>query len=362
MNPRQIPLQKLLLDEENPRLSSTGGGKSQVDLARVLYSEMSVDEVAMSIAENGYFEEEPLIVIPSKKDAGKFVVVEGNRRLAAVRLLTDASLRQRVGASDLPQISASAARALETLPCLVYGDRKELWQFLGFRHINGVKAWDASSKASYIAEVHEKYRVSLDDIAARIGDRHSTVKRLYRGLTVLRQAESTVFNLEDRVRTRFYFSHLYTALDQPEFQNFLGIEPESSLKRNPVPRSNLKELRELMTWLYGNKTERIEPVVRSQNPDLGKLREVISKPAALAALRKGSSLERSHEVSIGDTRRFEDSIYVALESLKVANGLFDSGFRRGNTSLADDMRSIFRQSERLVEQLENSSSTGRKRK
>ena len=60
---------------------------------------MAVAEVAMSIAWNGYFQHEPLFV--EKTSRGDMVVIEGNRRLAAVKLLLDADLRKAVGAAPL---------------------------------------------------------------------------------------------------------------------------------------------------------------------------------------------------------------------------------------------------------------------
>ena len=331
MNVEHIEAINLLLDKENPRLRSTIADNSQIELLRTLYSEMAVDEVALSIAANGFFPEEPLLVIEHKPTLGKspttYTVIEGNRRLAAVRLLTDDKMRKEINANDLPKITIEAKKKLHRLPCIVYPSRKALWQFLGFRHINGVKPWDSYSKANYVAEVHEKYGVSLDEIARKIGDKHSTVTRLYRGLTVLRQAEEQGFSKEDRARRRFSFSHIYTALDQKEFKEHLGIDEKRDLKKDPVPSGKKKELRELMTWLYGSSKANQAPVILSQNPDLNKLREVISQPAAISALRKGISLDRSHEISIGDTRRFSDALYGALEDLKQANGLFTTGFR-----------------------------------
>jgi len=356
MEIQEIALDKLRFDDQNPRLRSVNSDSSQLDLLRTLYSEMSVDEVALSIAENGFFPEEPLLVIEAKtksgKAAGTYIVVEGNRRLAAVQLLVDDALRKKIEATDLPKINAVRKDRLQSLPCIVYDDRQVLWQFLGFRHINGVKPWDAYSKANYVADVHEKYDIPLPKIAQSIGDRHSTVTRLYRGLVVLRQAEQQGFNRDDRARNRFYFSHLYTALDQPEFQRFLKIDGEKSLRRSPVPASRSRELKELMTWLYGSKSQGREPVVRSQNPDLNKLRETISQPAALSALRKGTSLDRSHEISIGDERRFVDSVYGALEDLKQAIGLLATGFKKNNEGLSTAIDQVFDLANRLKTQAE----------
>src|SRR5262249_32857223 len=96
--------EKLLLDQENPRIVELGlpADAKQDDITKALWEKMAVAEVAMSIAWNGYFAHEPLFVEKDKK--GQMIVIEGNRRLAAVKLLLDKSLREKVGATDLPDI------------------------------------------------------------------------------------------------------------------------------------------------------------------------------------------------------------------------------------------------------------------
>jgi hypothetical protein len=337
-----VAVERLLLDDKNPRLTSGKDATSQLELLKVLWTEMSVDEVALSIAANGFFPEEALFVIPAKAEPNKYVVVEGNRRLAAVRLLCDEKLRNAVKATDLPKISASAVAKLQKLPVSIYESREELWPYLGFRHINGPKPWDAFSKAKYVAGVKNSFGVSLANIAKSIGDTHSTVQKLYRGYEVLMQAEkSTGFDREDRVRNKFYFSHLYTAVDQGPYQQFLGIDPEKSLKKDPVPRSKFKELRELMVWIYGSKKAEKPPIIQSQNPDLNILRDVIGNTQALSALRSGVSLYRSFDIARGDTRRFQESLSRAKEELVEASGTVTPGYK------GDDV--MFRVMEDVIE-------------
>lgn len=316
----RVPLGQLLLDPENPRLASSRQARSPDDLVDLLWTEMHVIEIALSIAANGYLVEEPLLVYWEPKK-GKYIVVEGNRRLAAVRLLREPKLRKKVGAEKLPRLSGKKIRDLDTLPVSLYPNRKSLWKYTGFRHINGPKPWDAYSKAKYVANVLEKYGVSLNAIAHTIGDTHATVVRLYRGYKILQQAEKQAgFNREDRVKTRFAFSHLYTATASPGFQKFLGITPQASLRANPIPRTKRNRLAELMTWLYGRKSKGIEPVVRTQNPDLWTLEEVISNPESLSALRSRYSLDTAHEISIGDEQRFREALTAAKEELRQARG------------------------------------------
>src|SRR5262249_2106654 len=80
---RSIHVEQLLFDVDNPRLrADVPTDSTQRDLFDILWRDFAVDEVAASIAANGYFPYEPLFVFP--KD-GHYVVIEGNRRLAALK-------------------------------------------------------------------------------------------------------------------------------------------------------------------------------------------------------------------------------------------------------------------------------------
>ena len=241
---------------------------------------------------------------------------------------------------------------MDTLPVSIYSDREAIWQYYGFRHINGPKPWDPYSKAQFIANVHESQRVDLDHIAESIGDRHYTVQRLYRGYVVLRQAEKMAeFDREDRVRNRFNFNYLYTALDQPDFQRFLGLDAKESLKPDPVPGARMRQLREFLTWLYGSKADNREPLIRNQTRDLKTLRAVVSDTQALSTLRRSWSLEKAYEVSIGDKQRFLDAMTTAKEALLQANGTVTTGYG-GEENLYNLMRDIVKIVEGIREEME----------
>ncbi|MBW1677882.1 MAG: hypothetical protein JRJ13_14465 [Deltaproteobacteria bacterium] len=74
----------LLLDPHNPRIPDSGENLSQRDLLADLVANDKVYELAKSIVENGYYPVEALIIVEENK---KKYVVEGNRRLAALKLL-----------------------------------------------------------------------------------------------------------------------------------------------------------------------------------------------------------------------------------------------------------------------------------
>ncbi len=316
LTPTLMSTAQLLFDRNNPRLFLQSD-MPETDMVRLLWRDFAVEEVALSIAHNGYFSHEPLFVA---KEDGHYVVVEGNRRLAAVRLLSDKVLRNEVGAEDLPSTSQELVRALEKLPVITCS-RQSVWQYIGFKHVNGPQPWQSYAKAQYVARVHNEFKVPLDDIASRIGDKHSTVRRLYRGLMVLRQAEkSGVFNLSDRFKKHFSFSHLYTALDYKNYRDFLGINNQTSFKPDPIPDNRLEQLKEFCLWLYGQGSTQTRPLVQSQNPHLRQLGDALDDDDSLAALRQGLSLEVALDIRKGDRQLFRGYLLEARHRLQLALG------------------------------------------
>lgn len=352
----RVPTDRLLLDPENPRLETVDReGDTQIQLLKALWRSMAVDELALSIAANGFFPEEPLFVVRAapegKNGDDRYVVVEGNRRLAAVKLMIDADLRAKIKAADLPAISESRAMQLRELPVSIHESRKSLWEYFGFRHVNGPKQWDSYSKAAYIARVKREYGIPLEEIAYRIGDRNRTVERLFLGYAILEQAErATLYDPEDRYRKRLAISHLYTAVDYAEVADYLGLDLDATPEADPVPKKNLPRLRELLLWIYGSRSEGVEPLVRSQNPHVRLLAETIGNPDGLRALRAGMPLERAHATARGDTRRFDESLAAAKDALQEARGTVTTGYK-GTEEALERIEEILKLARRIEKEM-----------
>ncbi len=339
----------LYLDPTNPRMAGLSLSiDQQADILRVLWKERAVNELVDSIATNGYWPHEELFAV---NEGGRLVVVEGNRRLAAVMLLiNEKGLRSRIGAVGIPDLNKAELDKLKELP-VIKCSRQDVWQYIGFKHVNGPQDWDSIAKAKYIARVHNDYKVPLKKIAYTIGDRHDTVTRLYRGLMVLEQAEKTgVFDRDDRWNTRFAYSHFWTGLGYGGIQEFLGLKSEEGYKPDPVPKSKLSNLGELCLWLYGSKKQEKEPVVRTQNPDLRHLDEVIRSHNGIAALRAGLPLETSLKASRGDERLLREAMVLAEQKLKEARGVIITGYR-GDSDLLQKAKDINQIAGKIYEEM-----------
>lgn len=336
-----MKLEDLYLDPKNPRLTGdTYTVTDQDKILKCLWNQFNVSEISDSIVTSGEFwKHEPLIAV---RESGRLIVIEGNRRLAAVKLLTSPATQKRIGASGVPAISKKLEQDLSELP-VIETTRESVWDFIGFKHVNGPQEWDSIAKAEYIARIHEDYDVPLTDIAKAIGDRNATVERLYHGLKVLHQAQKAgVFNPEDRFYQRkdFAYSHLWTGLGYEGVREFLGITDGERSEREPVPKSRVSALGELCRWLYGSHKEGAEPLVKSQNPNLRQLDEALRTKRGVAALRRGLSLQQSLNASRGDTRLLLDALVAAEQNLRDAKAYFSTGYD-GQQEITDSVSNVF---------------------
>ena len=270
----RIKVDDLTVDRRNPRLVEYGM-KSDTDeneVLEILWDEMAVDEVAMSIAASGFWGHEPLLVT---EENGKLVVIEGNRSLAAVKVLLNGKLRTKLRATALPALSEAKLEALRELPIIRVKKREDAWPYLGFKHVNGPQKWRSYPKAQYIAFVKKTTGTPLSQIATQIGDRHGTVQELYRALMVIEQAEAAGVYKREFVKGRLAFSHLTTALQYPNFAKFLDVKETTAESDKPVSPKRINELGEVCRWLWGDKRDDADRVVASEQPQLRELEQVL---------------------------------------------------------------------------------------
>jgi len=180
---------------------------------------------------------------------------------------------------------------------------------------------------------------TLEKIARRLGDGHDTVVRLVNGMFVLDQAQETkVYEIKDRYPARkFAFSHLYTALTRPGYRDFLGLPDEwraEDPKPNPVPKNKLENLRTVMVWLYGSKSDEIEPVINSQNPDIKNLGAVLTSSRARATMLLRSNLREAYALVEPKGIRFEAALINAKQETEKAMSQI-AGYDPADTTLLE---------------------------
>jgi len=310
-------VERLLLDDENFRLPPQLRGASQDELLRHFAGQYDLEEIAYSMIRKGYFEEEPLLTI-SVPESEFRIVVEGNRRLATLKLLTDEDVRRLVGGSlwlELAEEVRQTGVELAEVPTRNYATRDELLEYLGFRHVSGLMPWTPEAKARYVHALIVDHNYSFEDAARSIGSRSDAIRRqfiAYRALMQAKAANRDVSAAEGR------FGVFYRALQNRSIRAFLGLSgwtdatPETL---QPLGEDGPRNLEELSGWLFGPGR-----VVRDsrQIDDLGK---VVADAAATSMLREHSDITLSLQELPPDREAVFVAIRTAFRELARANGL-----------------------------------------
>ena len=321
---RYIPIDQLHLDSLNPRLPEEVQGKKEAEVLEVMYRVFDLEELAFSMAENGYFDEEPVVVVPKVDSKGKpmedyFIVVEGNRRVATIKILLSLENRKKFGIRSWPILEQEITDDLSIIPAIEYSDRNSVLPYLGVRHIAGIKKWNAYPKARYVASmVATGY--TLDQVQQQIGDRQNSARKHYMCYRLIEQAKNEFdfdFNPE-----RHDFSYLMLATGQGSVKRFIGLPTQiKEVNFNePVPTEKVANLKDLLSWLYGE--DKKKDSVLSESRDITNLlSDVLASEDATEYLKRTRDLPSAYELSDGEETMVLKKLASANKKLESVLGI-----------------------------------------
>lgn len=317
-----IPLEQLRLDVDNPRLPKlfATGEKTREEIINKLLADDNLIELMLAIRTEGFFIGEALLVV---QDGDHYVVVEGNRRLAALELLKKPDIANR-HKQKIAAVLAEAGKEIDEVPCIVFPRRDQITQYLGYRHVTGIKPWSLSAKARYLTSLLPGLSAtSLDDqareLAKIIGSKSPHVKNLLLSYRIYQKIEDDGFyDIPGLNETSFYFNYIKDSLSREHIRDFMkvNLEAENPLEALDKDDSNLKEL---MHWFFEKNAER-KTLVIGDSESLTHLNQVLSKPEALAYFRETGKLKDALKFVEQSEDNFHNQIEAALETLKIAQG------------------------------------------
>ena len=285
-----------------------------------MLNKSNLTDLILSIAAQGYFPGEPLLVKPCEDKLGKFEVLEGNRRLAALKLLLHPDLAPTKRESIM-QIVASAKYRPESVPVLVYETKNEVLEYLGYRHITGVQQWDSLQKARYLAQLRNiksdlDYKTVTKELAKLIGSRADYVQKLLSGYKIYQLIEeNNFFKIPNLNEDNFKFSLLTTALSYSNINEYVVVpaEEDEIAEEASVRLDHLKDLTE---WIYKENEGRTR---LGESRNLSTLNAVVNVPEALHAFKAGGrTLDEARLFTDEPQKIFSHSIRQALISLSDA--------------------------------------------
>jgi hypothetical protein len=291
-----LPIDGLHLDPKNPRLPEEISGEDESELIEFVAEEYDSLRVAQSVAEYGYFQAEPLIGV---EEDGTTFVVEGNRRLAALKLLTDESLRHTLDISDMEEWdeAAKSTRIPQVVPVLIQASRTLVAPLLGYRHISGIQPWEPWAQARFIGRMIEEEGHDFGETATLVGIGETDVRSDYRNYRIVKQLRDVGVDTEGPEERFGIFTR---AMQSTNIRDYIGAPAPANVQPNtvPLPDDSRESAQDVLSWLFGN--GETSPVI-SDSRQIRELSTVLSSPESVEVLKRTRDLEEAY-ISAGGLR------------------------------------------------------------
>lgn len=316
-----IPLVQLYLDSANPRLPKSLHGQTEEEILEYMLLDASLIELMLAIGKNDFFPGEQLLVVKSAADSYK--VVEGNRRLSALKILSNPDIA-KVQKSKIQQVLEETEYRPTVIPCLIFDNEEAIHNYLGYRHITGIKEWKLLEKARYLYGLWKNLYTgqpinsTAKELAKSIGSRKDYVKRILVGYEVFKIIEDEGFyripGLDD---TTFYFNYIADSLNKNNIAEFLGIDILNE-KHDYIAEINRENLKKWVHWLFEKNSENRTRLI-GDSDSLTALNRVLGNETARVAFENGLSLDVADELTGENDSQFINFINSALQSLENAD-------------------------------------------
>jgi hypothetical protein len=311
-----IATSNLHFDPENPRFYRLNDAHSVDAVIEEMLDDEGVQDLMLSIGQKGYFEGEPLLIAPDED--GRLVVVEGNRRLAAVKLLNGEIQPPVRRKNTVGDIRAEAREVPTKLPCLWYQHRRDVLRYLGYRHITGVKEWDSLSKAKYLQKLRDEFypNETFSDLkrilAKDIGSRPDYVAQLLTALALYVKArDEKYFGLQLREQD-ISFSLITTTLYYKKFTDWLGLIGREDVEMLGLQQDRLKKI---FAWIFVPDQQGRTILGESRNLEL--LADIVTSDDAIIVLEETGKLSEAYLYTDGPQSALQSAIDQAAERVRV---------------------------------------------
>ncbi len=275
------PPDQVDFDAKNPRFGGLNPGSTQKEIAAYLMGEPHyASELVDSLLQNGFIEYEPLIVRRTSK-ADEFVVVEGNRRLAAVKHI-------RANAAQYAAYKEKVD-SLNKVPVMIFaskGQEDAQRVYLGVRHLFGYREWPPLSKAKFLHNAI-KNEADLENTVRELGIKKQEISHYLIPYRILVDIKVNIPKGED-------FWVLGESLSRGGIKKYiqLDIDPKSM----KILGIDKRKLGNLLDYIYGklDTSKKLRDPSKKKISDTRQLKDlatVLSTPKACAAFERGADLD-----------------------------------------------------------------------
>ena len=297
---RYVALGSLYLDPNNYRFADhpdyrkvSSGDVFKADVQRrtttfVLgRNQANVRDLMASFRENGWMELDSIL---AEKRGRRYLVIEGNRRVATLK-----HLQQRYEASAI-ELGRLDPAVFSRLPVVLHeaADQKQHLVMMGLHHISGKRRWPAVSRAMAIKRLLEHFNGDADAVCDALGIIKRDFNLSIRTLALVDAYKESDFG--DQFKSD-QFNLFREVLASPSMRDWLGWDDKTQ------DASNGTNLERLFQWMSAEpESEEDEDDASSQvsvDPVLttvGHVRElakIIDDPKAVKELEETRSLQQA---------------------------------------------------------------------
>lgn len=311
----EIDTKKLDFDPQNPRFFRLNDASNAATVIEEMLDDESVHDLMLSIGQQGYFPGEPLLAV---KTNGNYIVVEGNRRLAAVKLLNGDLHPPKRKLKGVQEIIEDTTHKPKKLPCIIYENREDVLRYIGYRHITGVKEWDSLSKAKYLKELSDTFYANeskekvLKNLAREIGSKPHYVATLLTALNLYEVAHDNDFFDLPMKAADVEFSYITTALGYSKITNWLGLQDKKDFLDPNLNEDNLKRL---FSWFFV--PDQQGRTIIGESRRIKDIAAVVEKPEAVEVLMRSSNLDEAYLYTSGEREALDKALSAASVKLRV---------------------------------------------
>ncbi|OYP28453.1 hypothetical protein [Rhodopirellula sp. MGV] len=279
-----IKITNLRLDPENPRLTTPSPNNEQRAICEEMIEHGNVDKIARDIVGQGFYPTESLVVV--NDGGGKYTVLEGNRRTAAIKCLSNPSFAPVAKKSKFEVLKQEGQGRIPTaVRCVVAPSRVAARPIILSKHTKAsIERWSPVAQARYI-ETMVAEGFSAEQIARDMGFKPEEFSRRFRDAKLYSMAMS--LDLKPDVQStvenpnKFNFSVLQRVAESTEGRQWLGLQPDEKAgwKINTKVDDFRKALGKIVTDVAEKKvTTRSLQKTEDMKKYLGNLKSVKPKP------------------------------------------------------------------------------------
>ena len=222
----EYTLSSLNLDLNNPRIKYRGVPLNQTQIMKFLIENEKVYELAKKISEEGYFVgEEPIICIENNKK----IVLEGNRRTSALKLLQDPKkyLSNAKANTLLQNILKNNFPVDKKIRCYIAPNRLLANPIIYERH-NGatLQKWKTGNQYAFVAEMYYQDGLVIEDICDVLNESRAKILKPLKAYNLFLEGQEL---LEKELGIKidianFEITNLERFYNYEEARKIIGIE------------------------------------------------------------------------------------------------------------------------------------------